>query len=192
MGPPPFTPPGDDDLAAGVARGDSRALAEIYRRHGGAVWSVARRVMGDEHRAEEVSQTVFADVWSAPERFDPRRGTLRTWLLTQAHARSVDVVRAETARRRRDDRDARVVAPAWAETDVEAIVEGAAVAYEVRRALDQLPPDERAPIVLSYFGGQSYRQAAAHLGQAEGTVKSRIRTGMQRLRRALEAEGVTL
>jgi RNA polymerase sigma-70 factor (ECF subfamily) len=135
---------------------------------------------------------VFADVWSAPERFDPRRGTLRTWLLTQAHARSVDVVRAETARRRRDDRDARVVAPAWAETDVEAIVEGAAVAYEVRRALDQLPPDERAPIVLSYFGGQSYRQAAAHLGQAEGTVKSRIRLGMQRLRRALEAEGVTL
>jgi RNA polymerase sigma-70 factor, ECF subfamily len=192
MGPPPFTPPGDDDLAAGVARGDSRALAEIYRRHGGAVWSVARRVIGDEHRAEEVSQIVFADVWSAPERFDPRRGSLRTWLLTQAHARSVDVVRAETARRRRDDRDARVVAPAWAETDVEAIVEGAAVAYEVRRALDQLPPDERAPIVLSYFGGQSYRQAAAHLGQAEGTVKSRIRTGMQRLRRALEAEGVTL
>jgi RNA polymerase sigma-70 factor (ECF subfamily) len=192
MGPPPFTPPGDDDLAAGVARGDSRALAEIYRRHGGAVWSVARRVIGDEHRAEEVSQIVFADVWSAPERFDPGRGTLRTWLLTQAHARSVDVVRAETARRRRDDRDARVVAPAWAETDVEAIVEGAAVAYEVRRALDQLPPDERAPIVLSYFGGQSYRQAAAHLGQAEGTVKSRIRTGMQRLRRALEAEGVTL
>jgi RNA polymerase sigma-70 factor, ECF subfamily len=184
--------PTDDALAAAVARRDSRALAEIYRRYGGAVWALARRVIRDDHRAEEVCQTVFTDLWSHPERFDPSRGSLRSWLLTQAHGRSVDLVRSEEARRRRDARDAREAPPAWVESEVEDMVAGLAVADEVRQALDNLPPDERDPIVLAYFGGQSYRQAAAQLGQPEGTVKSRIRAGLGKLRRALEAEGVTL
>lgn len=184
--------PTDDALAAAVARRDSRALAEIYRRYGGAVWGLARRVIRDDHRAEEVCQTVFTDLWSHPERFDPSRGSLRSWLLTQAHGRSVDLVRSEEARRRRGERDAREAPPAWVESEVEDMVAGLAVADEVRQALDNLPPDERDPIVLAYFGGQSYRQAAAQLGQPEGTVKSRIRAGLGKLRRALEAEGVTL
>jgi RNA polymerase sigma-70 factor (ECF subfamily) len=184
--------PTDDDLAAAVAGRDSGALAEIYRRYGGAVWGLARRVIRDDHRAEEVCQTVFTELWAAPERYDPARGSLRSWLLTQAHGRSVDLVRSEEARRRRDERDARHAPPAPPECDVEATVAGLAIAYEVRRALDGLPPEERDPIVLAYFGGQSYRQAAAQLGQPEGTVKSRIRSGLGKLRRALESEGVTL
>jgi RNA polymerase sigma-70 factor, ECF subfamily len=184
--------PTDDVLAAGVGRRESRALAEIYRRYGGAVWSLARRVLRDDHRAEEVCQTVFTDLWAAPGRFDPARGSLRSWLLTQAHGRAVDVVRAEEARRRRDERDARQAAPPRPEADVETTVAGLAVAQEVRRALHSLPPEERDPIVLAYFGGQSYRQAAEQLGQPEGTVKSRIRAGLGKLRRALEAEGVRL
>jgi len=184
--------PTDDVLAAAVGRRDSRALAEIYRRYGGAVWSLARRVLQDGHRAEEVCQTVFTDLWAAPERYDPARGSLRSWLLTQAHGRAVDVVRSEEARRRRDERDARQAPPPRPEADVETTVAGLAVAQEVRRALHSLPPEERDPIVLAYFGGQSYRQAAEQLGQPEGTVKSRIRSGLAKLRRALEAEGVTL
>jgi len=184
--------PTDDVLAAAVGRRDSRALAEIYRRYGGAVWSLARRVLQDNHRAEEVCQTVFTDLWAAPDRFDPARGSLRSWLLTQAHGRAVDVVRSEEARRRRDERDARQAPPPLPEADVETTVAGLAVAQEVRRALHSLPPEERDPIVLAYFGGQSYRQAAEQLGQPEGTVKSRIRSGLAKLRRALEAEGVTL
>ena len=184
--------PTDAGLAAGVARRDPGALAEIYRRHGGAMWALARRVLRDRHRAEEVCQTVFTELWASPERYDPTRGSLRSWLLTQAHGRSVDIVRSEVSRRRRDERDGVLAAAGPPEADVGARVELLALADHVRRALDWLPREEREPIVLSYFGGQSYRQAAAHLGQAEGTVKSRIRLGMQRLRRALEAEGVTL
>jgi RNA polymerase sigma-70 factor (ECF subfamily) len=181
----------DAGLAAAVARKDSRALAEVYRRHGGAVWALARRVLRDDHLAEEVCQTVFCDLWANPGRFDPERGSLRAWLLAQAHGRSVDVVRSEEARRRRDERDARYAATPGPELDVEATVAGLDLAGHVRRALDQLAPDERDPIVLAYFGGRSYRDTAAALGLPEGTVKSRIRSGLGRLRRALEAEGVT-
>jgi RNA polymerase sigma-70 factor, ECF subfamily len=191
MGPATHDRPADDVLARGVAQADPRALAEIYRRYGGAVWGLARRVLRDDHLAEEVCQTVFTDLWSHPERFDPSRGSLRSWLLTQAHRRSVDLVRSEEARRRRDARDAREAPPAWVESEVEDMVAGLAVADEVRQALDNLPPDERDPIVLAYFGGQSYRQAAAQLGQPEGTVKSRIRAGLKRLRQELLAVGIT-
>src|SRR5262245_19880137 len=114
--------PTDEALADAVARRDSRALAEIYRRHGGAVWGLARRVIRDDHRAEEVCQIVFTDLWSHPGRFDPSRGSLRSWLLTQAHGRSVDLVRSEEARRRRDERDARETPSSWIECDVEGTV----------------------------------------------------------------------
>jgi RNA polymerase sigma-70 factor (ECF subfamily) len=181
----------DAGLAAAVARQDGRALAEIYRRHGGAVWSLARRVLRDDHLAEEVCQTVFCDLWVNPGRFDPERGSLRSWLLAQAHGRSVDTVRSEEARRRRDERDGRHASAPALESDVEATIQELDLADRVRRALDMLVPDERDPIVLAYFGGRSYRDTAAALGQPEGTVKSRIRSGLGKLRRALEAEGVT-
>jgi RNA polymerase sigma-70 factor (ECF subfamily) len=192
MGPATHDRPADDVLARGVAQGDQRALAEIYRRYGGAVWGLARRVLRDDHLAEEVCQTVFTELWSAPERFDPGRGSLRSWLLAVAHARSVDVVRSEEARRRRQERDGQLAPAIPIEGDVEGTVAGLTVADEVRRALDALPTEEREPIVLAYFGGRTYREAAVALGQPEGTVKSRIRAGLARLRRALEAEGVTL
>ncbi len=82
------------------------ALAEAYRRHGGAVWALAKRVCRDEHLAEDVTQTVFVELWSRADRFDSTRGSLRSYLLTQAHARAVDLVRSEEARRRRQDREA--------------------------------------------------------------------------------------
>ena len=178
----------DADVMARVADGDDTALAELYRRYGGAVWAVARRVCGDRTLAEDVTQTVFTDLWRRPHRFDPSRGALRPWLVAQAHARAVDTVRSETARRRRQDREAQL-APA-SSPDVEAEVHLADQSDQVRRALAQLDVEERRAIVLSYFGGHSYRETAALLGTPEGTVKSRIRRGLVGLRRALEAEGM--
>jgi RNA polymerase sigma-70 factor, ECF subfamily len=180
----------DAELVRAVAAGDQPALGEIYRRYAGAVWAVAKRVCNDRALAEDVSQTVFTDLWRRPGRFDPARGSLRPWLVAQAHARAVDTVRSETARQRRQDREGRF-APV-AEVDVESTVHVAALGEEVRRAVEQLSADEREAIVLSYFGGHSYRETAELLGAPEGTVKTRIRRGLLGLRRALEAQGVSL
>jgi RNA polymerase sigma-70 factor (ECF subfamily) len=179
----------DPGLVQAVVRRDEAALAEIYRRYGSAVWALARRVTNDAQAAEEVAQTVFLNLWTAPERFDAQRGSLRSWLLAQAHGRSVDIVRSEAARRRRQDREAQLAVPPSAE--VETAVHAAALADEVRRAVEGLPPGERDAILLAYFGGHTYRETARLLGQPEGTVKSRIRSGLQNLRRTLDAEGVT-
>lgn len=179
----------DDELVGAVAAGDQSALGEIYRRYAGAVWAVARRVCNDATMAEDVSQTVFVELWRRPGRFDPDRGRLRPWLVAQAHARAVDAVRSETARTRRQERDGRLAAPTV--PDVDEAVQAAALSDDVRRAVDQLAEDERAAIVLSYFGGHSYRETAELLGAPEGTVKTRIRRGLMGLRRVLEAQGVT-
>jgi RNA polymerase sigma-70 factor, ECF subfamily len=180
----------DRSEAGGSGSRSQEALAEIYRRYGGAVWAVARRVCRSAELAEEVCQTVFTDLWSRPDRFDPARGGLRPWLLAQAHSRAVDVVRSEEARRRRQERDAQM-APPPPSAEVELEVHAAALASDVRRAVDRLPHEERQAILLAYFGGHTYTETAALLGTPEGTVKSRIRRGLQNLRRTLEAEGVT-
>src|ERR1700677_43413 len=96
----------DAQLVTLVARYDEIALAEIYRRHGGAVFGLARRVLNNQTEAEDVTQEIFLRLWNQPERFDPARGTLRSFLLTQAHARAVDVIRSLNASRRREVNDA--------------------------------------------------------------------------------------
>jgi RNA polymerase sigma-70 factor, ECF subfamily len=186
----PIGMPSDADLMVSVTNRDESALATLYQRHGAAVWGLARRVTGDPQAAEEVTQTVFLELWSHAERYDPARGAVRSWLLAQSHGRAVDHVRSETARRRRQDRDAQLsMVPPSAE--VEVAVHAAALALDVRRAVDALPPGEREAILLAYFGGHSYRETAQLLDQPEGTVKSRIRSALQNLRRTLAAEGVT-
>jgi RNA polymerase sigma-70 factor (ECF subfamily) len=157
------------------------------------VWGLCSRVCRDGELAREVSQTVFVNLWTSPTRFDPARGGFRSWLLAQAHARAVDAVRSESARRRREERAAGLDAVEL--PPISAEVEGAALLSSlrdsVRQAVDRLPVLERDVILLTYLGGHTYRDAARQLGQPEGTVKSRIRTGLQRLRVILEAQGVT-
>jgi RNA polymerase sigma-70 factor (ECF subfamily) len=165
-----------------VAR-DESALREIHSRYGGAVRGLARRVTADDHFAEDVSQAVFIRLWEQPERFDPRRGTLRGWLLAQAHGRSVDLVRSELARRRRQATDLRRT-PVES-VDMAAEVGDAVIADRVRRAVAGLPHQEREAIELAYFGGHSYRDVSVILDTPEGTVKSRIRAGLVRLRASL-------
>jgi RNA polymerase sigma-70 factor (ECF subfamily) len=181
--------PSDADLVSSVARGDHDALATLYDRYGGAVWSVARRVCNDRTLAEDVTQIVFVDLWRRPQRFDPARGGLRPWLVAQAHARAVDNVRSEAARHRRHEHESHLAPPP--SPDVEATAHVAHLSQEVRRAIGRLAAEEREAIVLAYFGGHSYRETAALLGAPEGTIKSRIRRGLTGLRHVLEAEGIT-
>lgn len=178
----------DAKLAVAIGRYHEAAIAEVYRRHGGAVHGLARRVLRSSPAAEEVVQEVFLDLWQHPERFDAQRGTLRAFLLARAHGKAVDRVRSETARRRREERTARETALAG--YDVEHQVHDLAVAEQVAEALRALPDDLRRPIELAYFGGHTYREVAAMLQAPEGTVKSRIRSGLGRLRAQLAERGV--
>lgn len=173
----------DAQLVVQVARYHQEALAEIYRRHGGAVLAMASRVLADRKDAEDVVQEVMVALWQAPDRFDPDRGSLRTYLVTRAHGRAVDIVRSRVARQRREEVDARHTANAGYDLELE--VSDLVVAEQVRRALDGLSPDERTAIELAYFGGRSYREVAELLSEPEGTVKSRIRAGLRRMRSAL-------
>jgi RNA polymerase sigma-70 factor (ECF subfamily) len=178
----------DANLVVAVGRWHEPALAEVYRRHGGAVHALARRILRSDQPAEEVTQEVFLDLWRHPEKFDAQRGTLRSYLLARTHGKSVDVVRAEESRRRREERTVRETATAAYDIDRE--VWDMAVAAQVKDALAALPEDQRQPIELAYFGGRTYREVAALLDQPEGTIKSRIRTGLGRLRLDLIERGV--
>lgn len=177
----------DASLVVAIGRFHQEALAEAYRRHAGAALGLALRILADRALAEEVVQEVFVRLWNDPERFDPGRGSLRAYLLTQVHGRSVDLVRAETARRDREARDARRGVEAG--YDLEREVWELTLAEQVRAALGALSEAERQAIELAYFGGHTYREVAVLLGEPEGTVKSRIRTGLARLRVGLSASG---
>ncbi|MDQ1438818.1 MAG: polymerase sigma-70 factor, subfamily [Acidimicrobiaceae bacterium] len=176
----------DAAVVVAIGRWRQDALAEAYRRHAGAVHALARRVLREEAAAEEVVQEVFIRLWNAPDRFDAERGSLRSFLLAQAHGRAVDQLRSETSRRRREERDARSTAESG--YDLEREVWDLAVAERVKLALTDLPADERRSIELAYFGGHTYREVADLLGHPEGTVKSRIRSGLRRLRGHLADE----
>jgi RNA polymerase sigma-70 factor (ECF subfamily) len=178
----------DTALVVAIGRWRQDALAEAHRRHAGAVHGLARRVLGDDALAEEVVQEIFLRLWHAPDRFDPARGTLRSFLLAQTHGRAVDMLRSDMSRRRREERDARATAEAG--YDLEHEVWDLAVADHVKDAVAGLPVDERKAIELAYFGGHSYREVAELLGQPEGTVKSRIRAGLKRMRPSLVDAGI--
>src|SRR5207302_3262475 len=178
----------DAALVVAVGRWRNDALAELYRRHAGAVYSLARRLMNDVADAEGVVQEVFLRLWNAPEKFDSERGSLRSYLLAQCHGRSVDMLRSDASRRRREERQVRQTAEAG--YDLEHQVWDLAVAENVKAALGRLPEDERRAIELAYFGGHTYREVAVMLGTPEGTIKSRIRTGLSRMRDVLAEAGI--
>lgn len=172
----------DSSLAIGVARCQEDALAEIYKRHAGVLLGLARRVLVDQHLSEEVVQEVFLRFWHRPERFDPDRGSLRAFLLAEVHGRSVDLIRSDTARRKRELID---IAHSPSSYDLENEISDTTTAARVRTAVEKLPALERRAVELSYFGGHTYREVAKLLDEPEGTIKGRIRAAMRRLREEL-------
>lgn len=174
----------DVELALAVADGSDGALSEIFRRYSSQVLGLARRLIRDPSIAEEVVQDVFLKFWREPGRFDPSRGNLRSFLLAMTHHRSVDLIRSESSRRIREEKDARLAAETG--PDIEEEVWQMAQAQKVQFALTSLPEGERNVIELAYYGGLTYREVAGRLGLPEGTVKSRIRVGLKRLAVMLE------
>ncbi|WP_426572084.1 RNA polymerase sigma factor [Aquihabitans sp. McL0605] len=180
----------DAALVMAVSRYHQDALAEAYRRHAGAVFGLARRLLNEAAMAEEIVQEVFIRLWNDPDKFDPARGSLRSYLLAQCHGRSVDLLRSETSRRRREENDLRRTAEGG--YDLEREVWDLSLADHVRDALATLPEGEREAIRLAYLGGHTYREVAVMLDEPEGTVKSRIRTGLKRLRSEFADAGLGL
>jgi RNA polymerase sigma-70 factor, ECF subfamily len=178
----------DTVLVLAIGRWNEEALAEVFRRHSGSVFAVARQVLRDEGAAREITHDAFVLLWHRPEAFDPDRGSLRAFLLNFAHSRAIDRLRASRRRELREERVAR--ASPETEYDVENEVMRKSVADSVREAVGGLPPNERQAIELAYFGGYTYRETAALLGEPEGTVKSRIKSALRKMQSSLSSGGV--
>ena len=181
------SPSSDDGDLVDLVRRDQSALARIYDRFGSAVYVLSRQVIKDDGLAQDVTQEIFLRLWNEPQRFDSERGSLRSFLLREAHSRSIERVRSEEARRQRESRSEFRDRPV--PLDIEDDVLRSLTSDEVRIALSQLPEGERSAIVLAYYGGHSYREVASVLGAPEGTIKSRIRSGLLKLSSLLDDEG---
>jgi len=173
-----------DELLRLVARGDQVAFETVYDKVSAPVFGLIRRVLRDPAQSEEVAQEALLEVWRTAERFDPARGTAVAWVMTIAHRRAVDRVRAETAATDREARAA-AIAPTGPTDEVAEAVESSLEAERVRRCMGGLSDLQRQSIQLAYYSGYTYPQVASVLGVALGTVKTRIRDGLKRLRDCL-------
>lgn len=175
--------PATDALAAllrRAGRGDQQAFAALYDELAPLVHGVVLRTVRDPAQSDEVTQEVFVELWRLAARFDESKGSVRGWATTVAHRRAIDRVRSEQAARDRVAREiSNVEVP---HDDVVERVESTIDRARVRRALDRLTDLQREAVELAWFGGHTYKEVAVLLGVAEGTVKTRIRDGMIRLR----------
>lgn len=169
-----------DSLLAAAARGDERAFGDLYDALAGTVHGIVLRVVRDPAMAQEVTQEVFVELWRLAPRFDASRGSAAGWASTIAHRRAVDRVRSEQARRAREEVDASKQAVPFDE--VSEAVEDRDDRSLVRTSLDALTEQQREAVSLAYYGGHTYREVAVLLDVPEGTVKTRIRDGLIKLR----------
>ncbi len=184
---PAGRPESSEDLLLRVARGDEDAFSQLYDRVAPTVWGVARRVLRDSALAEDVTQEVLVEVWRKASRFDPQRGSALAWVTTLAHRRAVDRVRSEhaTARREQLVSDRSVPAPY---DEVSEQVGLQLERQQVRRCINTLTALQRESVLLAFYRGYTYPEVATLLDVPLGTVKTRMRDGLIRLRDCL---GVT-
>ncbi len=178
-------PDGLETVLAAVARGDHAAFRALYDRVSPAVLGTALRVVRDPAQSEEVMQEVLLEVWRTAARFDPAAGSASAWIMTVAHRRAVDRVRSE---QRASERELRAARASIAYDEVTDAVETSLEQQRVRRCLAGLTELQRESVALAYYGGYSYREVAQLLGVAVGTVKTRMRDGLIRLRDCLGVE----
>ena len=175
------------DLAAQlgqVAAGDPAAFEAVYDLIAAPVFGIIRAVLRDQGQSEEVTQDVLTEIWRTAARFDPGRGSAMAWVSTIAHRRAIDRVRAE---QKTAERQLRAAAAVIAYDEVAEAVQASLDRQRVRRCLSSLTGLQRESLTLAYYGGHSYRQVAALLGVPAGTVSTRMRDGLIRLRDCLEA-----
>jgi RNA polymerase sigma-70 factor, ECF subfamily len=180
----------DEDLMALVERKDPAAFEVLYDRHGGAAYSLAHRIVGDPGAAEDVTQEAFLAIWRSGARFDPARGSVRSWTLGVVRNRSIDALRRQAGKAPKldyDDDAALAAEPAGELTDSEAIRRE--TARRVRGAMRELPREQSEVIGLAYFGGFTHSEIAGMLSMPLGTVKGRMRLGLEKIRVSL-AEGL--
>jgi RNA polymerase sigma-70 factor (ECF subfamily) len=176
-----------EQVVSQVARGDEEAFEDLFRRVSGPVLGLVRRVLRDPAQSEEVTQEVLVEVWRTATRFDPARGSATSWIMTMAHARAVDRVRsAQSARAREEKVGRRETVREYDEVAEE--VEVRLEQQAVRRCLSGLTDLQRESVQLAYYGGYTYREVAELVDAPLGTVKTRLRDGLIRLRDCL---GVT-
>jgi len=179
-------PESDDSAVIDLTRsgeGDEMAFARVYDQFSSLVYGIVLRVVRDPAMSEEVAQEIFLELWRLAPRFDPTAGSPKSWIATIAHRRAVDRVRSEQSRRNRDDNEAQlqlVEGP-----DVHETVADRLDRARVQEALAELSPLQREAVTLAYFGGFTYREVASILDVAEGTIKTRIRDGLSKLREKL-------
>jgi RNA polymerase sigma-70 factor, ECF subfamily len=178
----------DEELMHVVQRGDPRAFEVLYDRHGGASFSLAYRMVGKRAVAEDIVQEAFLSIWRSKVRYERERGSVRTWVLGIVHHRTIDALRRHLVHERRrasaEGLEERHEAPEL--TDVEAARREEA--REVRAALQSLPGEQSRVIELAYYGGFTHTQIAEMLDTPVGTVKGRMRLGLEKMRRELTGE----
>lgn len=173
-----------DQLLQRVARGDSRAFEQLYDEVANSVFGIVRRVLRDPAQSEEVTQEVLIEVWRSSTRFDPTRGSASSWILTMAHRRAIDRVRSAQASQNRDQRSAQRDHA----TDFDVVaeqVESNLEQEQVRRCLGTLTDLQNESVRLAYYGGYTYREVSELLDVPLGTIKTRLRDGLIRLRDCL-------
>jgi RNA polymerase sigma-70 factor, ECF subfamily len=175
---------GDSLLMARVAAGDDDALAEIWSRHASMVFGHAKRLTASPAIAEEITQEVFVSLWTHPDRFDPQRGTLRTFLALDTRGKSIDALRHNERRRIREQRQFAMEPAASADQNQSGI--DSRVTTTVREAIRRLPDKQREAVELAYFSGLTQSEVATSLGIPEGTAKSRLRLAQAKLRTWLD------
>ncbi|HEY0520931.1 MAG TPA: ECF RNA polymerase sigma factor SigK [Ilumatobacteraceae bacterium] len=163
-----------------AGRGDQSAFAELYDSLAPLLYGIVLKVVRDPSQTEEVTQEAFVELWRLAPRYDDSRGSVRSWAATLAHRRAIDRVRSEQASRDRIEREGQKRPIQTDDVDEQVVlnIEGT----RVRKALERLTEIQRQAVELAYFGGHSYREVALILDVAEGTIKTRIRDGMIRLR----------